>query len=106
MGRKREIPEKKTPEHPQAEHTFYEFEDIFNGIETNSLWSSTSFVTVNSGLNSIHLVVLFQVFKCLAPDIVDNINVSSQTTASMSKKLYLNFCLSLALFLHLLVDLI
>ena len=26
---------------------------------------------VNSGLNSIHFVVLFQVFKCLVPDIVD-----------------------------------
>ena len=71
MGRKREIPEKKPPDHPQAEHTFYESDDIFNVIETNSIWSSTSFVTVNSGLNSIHIVVLFQVFKCLVPDIVD-----------------------------------
>ena len=99
------MPEKKTPDHPQAEHTFYEFDDIFNVIETISLWSSNSFVTVNSGLNSIHFVVLFQVFKCLVPDIVDKY-VSSQTAASMSKKLYLNFCLSHALFLHLLVDLI
>ena len=40
-------------------------------LKTNSLWSSTSFVTVNSGLNSIHFVVLFQVFKCLVPDIAD-----------------------------------
>ena len=28
-------------------------------------------MTVNSGLNSIHFVVLFQVFKCLVPGIVD-----------------------------------
>ena len=73
VGRKREILEKKkkTLDHPQAEHTFYKFDDIFNVIETNSLWSSTSFMTVNSRLNSIHFVVLFKVFKCLVPDIVD-----------------------------------
>ena len=72
-----------TPDHPQAEYPFYEFDDILNVTETNSLWSSTSFVTVNSGLSSIHFVVLFQVFKCL-------INASSQTAASISKTLYLN----------------
>ena len=71
VGRKREIPEKKTPDHPQAEHTFYESDDIFNVDETNSLLSSTSFATVNSGLSFIHFVVLFQVFKCLVPDILD-----------------------------------
>ena len=71
MGRKREIIEKKPPDHPQEEYTFYESDDIFNVIETNSIWGSSSFVTMNSGLNSIHFVVLFQVFKCLVPNIVD-----------------------------------
>ena len=68
-GRSRE--KKKTPDHSQAEHTFYEFDDILNVIETNSLLSSTSFVTMNYGLSSIHFVVLSQVFKCVVPDIVD-----------------------------------
>ena len=106
MERKREIPEKKLSDHPQAEHTFYEFEDIFNVIETNSLWSSTSFLTVNSGRNSIHFVVLFQVFKCLVPDIVVKYKCVFTNNREYVQEAVLDFCLSFALFLHLLVDLI
>ena len=93
MERKWKIPEKKkkkkTSDHPQTEHTFYEFDYIFNVIETHSLWSSTSFVTVNMGLNSNHSIVLFQVLITLFP--ISWINTNAP---------------SLALFLHLIVDLI
>ena len=106
MGRKREITERKPHDHPQAEHTFYEFDDIFNVIETNSLWNSTSFVTVNSGINAIHFDMLFKFLSALFPISFIHINASSQTAAIMSNNMFLNFCPSLALFLHLLVDLI
>ena len=35
-----EDPREKTSDHPQTEHTFYESGDIFNVIETNSLFGA------------------------------------------------------------------
>ena len=37
-GAKMEDPREKPSDHPQTEHTFYESDDIFNVIETNSLF--------------------------------------------------------------------
>ena len=81
------------PREKSHEHTFfYEFDDIFNVIETHYFLCDREFGAQFHSLCSVS--------KCLFADIVDQY----KCVFTNSPEYVLNFCLSGAMFLHLLVE--